>query len=225
MEAWFFGDATLNRLMASTPMPGVAAVTGYLYDADGTRVSKGSITGWSCNPATSGFTATNDYILGPGGEQVTEVGVGGAASSNSTDGTNTTGLTWQHTNVWAGGKLLATYDNDGLHFYLDDPLPGSPATGLRRWGGLGTRRAQTDYAGVLEQTCSSLPFGDALACSGGNLQAPPNTTSPAKNGIPNRAMTTSGQGTTQVQWGVSYRPTGARKKSLYRTQSWTIRRA
>jgi RHS repeat-associated protein len=50
--------------------------------------------------------------------------------------------------------LLATYDNTGkgLHFYLDDPL--------------GTRRVQTDYLGVLEQTCSSLPFGDDLTCSG-----------------------------------------------------------
>jgi len=34
---------------------------------------------------------------------------------------------------------------------LDDPL--------------GTRRAQTDYAGVLEQSCVSLPFGDALSCA------------------------------------------------------------
>ncbi|MFZ1086425.1 MAG: RHS repeat-associated core domain-containing protein, partial [Terracidiphilus sp.] len=69
-----------------------------------------------------------------------------------TGGTNavTMGLTWQHTNVWAGGKLLGTYDADGLHFYLDDPL--------------GTRRAQTDAAGVLEQTCVSLPYGDGLSC-------------------------------------------------------------
>jgi RHS repeat-associated protein len=61
--------------------------------------------------------------------------------------------TWNHTNVWAGGKLLATYDKTGagLHFYLDDPL--------------GTRRAQTDYAGVLEQTCASLPYGDSLNCA------------------------------------------------------------
>jgi len=44
-----------------------------------------------------------------------------------------------------------------LHFYLNDPL--------------GTRRAQTDYAGVLEQTCASLPFGDALNCTN-SLQFP-----------------------------------------------------
>ena len=83
----------------------------------------------------------NDYILGTSGEQVTEMGLD---SNNS--------LAWQHTNVYAAGKLLATYDQDGLHFYLDDPL--------------GTRRAQTDYAGLQEQTCRSLPFGDGLACTG-----------------------------------------------------------
>jgi RHS repeat-associated protein len=79
-------------------------------------------------------------VLGLGGEQVTEMGV------DTTAGSGTTTLAWQHTNVFAGGKLLGTYDKDGLHFYFDDPL--------------GTRRAQTDYAGHLEQTCQSLPYGD-----------------------------------------------------------------
>jgi len=68
-------------------------------------------------------------------------------------------LVWEHSNVWAAGKLIATYsqDNTGtqtqaslLHFYLDDPL--------------GTRRVQTDYAGVVEKTCQSLPFGDGETC-------------------------------------------------------------
>jgi RHS repeat-associated protein len=133
--------------VASTPIPGMTAMTGYLYDADGTRVAKGTITAWSCDPAVNGFQTTSDYILGPGGEQVTEM----AMDANNS-------MAWQHTNVYAGGSLIATYDNDGLHFYFNDPL--------------GTRRAQTDYAGVLEQTCSSLPYGDGLSCSGGNLQAP-----------------------------------------------------
>jgi hypothetical protein len=82
-------------------------------------------------------------LLGPGGEQVTELDGSGA---------------WQHTNFFAAGRLLATYNTNGQHFYFNDPL--------------GTRRAQTDYAEVLEQTCSSLPFGDAIACSGGNPNAP-----------------------------------------------------
>ena len=77
-------------------------MTGYLYDADGTRVAKGTITSWSCDPDTAGngFQTTADYILGPGGEQGTEISVsvsGGATSA-----------AWSHTNVYAAGKLLAT---------------------------------------------------------------------------------------------------------------------
>jgi RHS repeat-associated protein len=64
-------------------------------------------------------------------------------------------MAWQHTNVWAGSKPLATYDSNGLHFYLNDQL--------------GTRRVQTDYTGVPEQTCSSLPFGDSLSCTSSSL--------------------------------------------------------
>jgi RHS repeat-associated protein len=66
-------------------------------------------------------------------------------------------MAWSHTNVYAAGSLIATYDKDGLHFYLND------------W--LGNRRVQTDYAGVVEQTCTNLPFGDGLNC-GGSLVAP-----------------------------------------------------
>jgi RHS repeat-associated protein len=129
--------------VANTPVPGMTTMTGYIYDADGSRVAKGSITAWSCDPSINGFepNTEHDYILGPSGEQVTEM----AAGSN--------GMVWQHTNVWAGGKLIATYDTTGkgLHFHLNDPL--------------GTRRAQTDYAGNWEQNCLSLPYGDALTCS------------------------------------------------------------
>jgi RHS repeat-associated protein len=130
-------------------MPGMTAMTGYLYDAAGTRVAKGSISTWSCDPAANGFQTTNDYILGLSGEQLTEMGVDTRAGSNAST------LAWQHTNVWAGGKLLATYDADGLHFYLNDPL--------------GTRRVQTDYAGVIEQSCVSLPYGDGLNCTGSTI--------------------------------------------------------
>jgi len=134
--------------VASIPVPGVTVMTGYIYGADGTRVAKGRISIWSCDPSTSGFTATNDYILGLSSEQVTELG---------TD-PDSGGMEWQHTNVYAAGKLIATYDPDGVHFHLDDPL--------------GTRRVQTDLAGAVEQTYASLPFGDCpdgdtLSCTGG----------------------------------------------------------
>ena len=144
-------DAEGRICAVSSPNPlGGTIMTGYIYDAEGTRVSKGAIQAWSCNPTASGYITTSDYILGPGGEQFSEY--------TMTSGT----MTWLHTNVWADGRLIATYAQDDtiksgtttdsglVHFYFDDPL--------------GTRRAQTDYAGHLEQSCSSLPFGDSETC-------------------------------------------------------------
>lgn len=143
------GDGRICAV-ASSPIPGMTTMTGYIYDASGTRVAKGRISSWSCDPSQngSGFQTINDYVLGLNGEQVTEMGL------NTQTGGGSGTLTWQHTNVFAAGTLIGTYDNDGLHFYLNDVL--------------GTRRVQTDYAGVPEQNCSSLPFGDGLSC------APPN---------------------------------------------------
>lgn len=92
----------------------------------------------SCDITTNGFQPTAGYVVGPSGEQLTEV-----------DGSGN----WRHTNVYAGGKQIGTYDGNvsapTLHFYFDDPL--------------GTRRAQTNSSGVLEATYQSLPFGDGLA--------------------------------------------------------------
>src|ERR1035438_2742656 len=113
------GDGRICAV-ASTPVLGMTAMTGYLYDAGGTRVAKGSITTWSCDPSARGFKTINDYVLGPSGEQVTEMGMD----------TNSNTPVWQHANAWVGGKLLATYYNNdgmsssrpvGLHFYLTDP--------------------------------------------------------------------------------------------------------
>ena len=47
----------------------------YIYDADGVRVAKGTANWGSCDPSVNGFQASTDYVLGPGGEQVTEVTV------------------------------------------------------------------------------------------------------------------------------------------------------
>jgi RHS repeat-associated protein len=117
------------------------SMTGYVYGADGTRVAKGSITSWSCDPNVNGFTTSSDYILGPSNQQITEL------RASSTPNV----MIWHHTNIWLGGNLLGTYDEFGTHFYFDDPL--------------GTRRAQTDSQGVLEQTCQSLPYGDGETCA------------------------------------------------------------
>jgi hypothetical protein len=128
---------------------------GYLYDADGTRISKGSVTPSpqpdstlsnyqpiSCDPTQNGFQFTDNYVLGLGGEELTQM-----------DGSGQ----WQRTNVYAAGKLLATYDlansQPALHFHLSDPL--------------GTRRMQlsgmSSNLGQPEKDFYSLPFGDGFA--------------------------------------------------------------
>jgi RHS repeat-associated protein len=106
---------------------------GYQYDAAGNRIAKGSLTSMSCDITANGFSQTTGFVVDAGGQQLTEV-----------DGSGN----WQHTNVYAGGKQIGTYDSQGLHIYLDDPL--------------GTRRAQVSDAGVLESTYQSLPYGDGF---------------------------------------------------------------
>ncbi len=132
-------------------------MTGYVYDAEGNRVAKGTITSWSCNPSVNGLTTAGnetDYVLGPGGEQVTELAQDANGSMN-----------WQRTYVYAGGALIATYG--------PVPNPTYPTSGpqtlyqpsFRFTDWLGTMRATTDSTGVLQGTCTGLPFGDGMDCS------------------------------------------------------------
>jgi len=105
----------------------------YIYDAEGRRVAK----------LGAGGTVTASYVLGLGGEQVSELNGAGQ---------------WVHSNVFAGGKLLATYAGPGdtsalgYHYHLTD------------W--LGTQRMQTNVNGNEEERCYSYPFGDGLNCTG-----------------------------------------------------------
>jgi RHS repeat-associated protein len=109
----------------------------YLYDAEGRRVAKGtSLSGNVCE------NLTNIYVLGAGGEQLSEY-----------DGSGN----WKHTNVYGAGRLLATYDAAGTHFHLTD------------W--LGTMRAQVSSNGVVDETCIDMPFGDDQNCSGPGVDA------------------------------------------------------
>jgi len=115
-------------------------MTGYIYDAEGNRVAKGTITTMSCDPSVNGFTTQANYVRDQAGHQLSEFAPGQGGT-----------MVWQHTNVYANGELIATEDSTEAHFYLND------------W--LGTRRVQTDYEGaVKEQTCSSLPYGDGESC-------------------------------------------------------------
>jgi RHS repeat-associated protein len=136
--------------VSSTPAPGFTTMTGYVYDADGNRVAKGTITSMSCDPSVNGIATANnetDYILGPGGEQVTELAQDANGSMN-----------WQRSYVYAGG-LIATYDPNP-----DNPSQPLPSFRLTDW--LGTMRATTDSYGVAQGTCTGLPFGDGVTCSG-----------------------------------------------------------
>ena len=90
---------------------------------------------------TNGFQITKRYVLGPGGEQVTEYAVSGGTS------------TWVHTNVFAAGQLLATYSGTDTYFALND------------W--LGTKRAEVSAGGCFS-TFSSMPFGNGLTAATGN---------------------------------------------------------
>ena len=119
------------------PTPGTWSMTGYIYDAVGNRVAKGTITSMSCDPTANGFTFTENYVLGPSGEELSMF-----------DGGNN----WQRTNVYADSKLVGTYDTGGLHFHLEDPL--------------GTRRMQLsgnpNQVGLPETDIQSWPYGDQL---------------------------------------------------------------
>ena len=151
-------DAEGRICAFSTPNGmGGSIVVGYLYDADGTRVAKGTIHSvlvngvatLSCDLTQNGFTLTESYVLGPGGVELTMLDGSGA---------------WQRTNVYGGSGQLATYDiaanpahtstnglpatAPALHFQLSDPL--------------GSRRMQTNADGQPETDIQSLPFGDGL---------------------------------------------------------------
>jgi RHS repeat-associated protein len=113
----------------------VGVLTGYLYDAAGTRVAKGSLATFSCNFAPTNFTPATSWVLGPGGEQVTEYAVSGGASA------------WAHTNAFSAGQLQATYHDTGTYLYLGD------------W--LGTKRVEVGASDCIS-AYTGLPFGDGL---------------------------------------------------------------
>ena len=128
--------------VGNAPMSGGVFMTQYIYDAEGRRVAKGTINKLSCDTTKNGFVQTNSYVLGQSGEQITEMTVNNGTS------------TWQHSNVYAAGQLLATYDpiGSGLHFHIADPL--------------GNRRVQVSSLGTVDLICANLPFGDNLSCAG-----------------------------------------------------------
>jgi RNA polymerase sigma factor (sigma-70 family) len=118
---------------------------GETNDAEGARIAKGTLsaapasyTATCAPPLGSGFTITARYLVDLGGNQVTEL-------------SEQSGEVWKHSNVFSAARLTATYDTSGLHYSLADPL--------------GTKRVQANISGQIEESCISLPFGDALNCT------------------------------------------------------------
>jgi RHS repeat-associated protein len=97
----------------------------YAYDALGRRVEKTTSAG------------SVYYLYDLAGNVVTELSATGG---------------WNRTEIYAGGKHVATYSNSTTYFDHVD------------W--LGTERARTDAQGGMTETCTSLAFGDDLSCSG-----------------------------------------------------------
>ena len=147
---YYFAYDAESRLCAVYDSVLTGNITQYLYDAEGHRIAKGHPAQPTVTPVcTSGgsdFIPAEKYIVGQNGEQITQL-----------DGSDK----WQHTNVYSGSQLIATYDQNGseqlLHFNITDPL--------------GTKRIQTTATGSRELTCSSLPFGDGPQCVGTGEEA------------------------------------------------------
>jgi RHS repeat-associated protein len=148
-EYWYDAEGQLCAVQSQRYTG--AAVIQYIYDAEGARIGKGTLasapssyTATCAPPLASGFTLTEWYLVDLGGDQVTELSEQGLPTPQTEK--------WQHSNVWAGGKLTATYDynygHGGIHFELADPL--------------GTKRVQANALGQIDEQCTSLPFGNDI---------------------------------------------------------------
>lgn len=113
-------------------------MVGYLYDAEGQRVAKGTITSPSCDPIQSSFNMTEEIFSVHDGSQTVHF-----------DGQGT----WLRNDLYVSGQLIATYANDGkdVHYHMTD------------W--LGIKRLTTASDGTPEMKCENGAFGDSLTCS------------------------------------------------------------
>jgi RHS repeat-associated protein len=161
---WYDAEGQLCAVQ-SQAVAGLPVIQ-YVYDAEGARIAKGTLSaapavGATCAPPFSaGFTLTTRYLVDLGGGQVTEL--------NTQNGTASVPLGWAHSNVFSAARLTATYDTKGLHYALADPL--------------GTKRVQANTTGIVEEWYVSLPYGDALtpipnpACTAANYCYPEDAT-------------------------------------------------
>jgi len=143
----------------------IAGVTGMGYDAAGDLTSDGSHTyaydaEGRIAQVDGGSTAT--YVYDAEGRRVRKT-TGGTSvdflydlAGHEITQLNPTG-SWTRGEVYSGGRHLATYSGGtgGSTYFIHAD-----------W--LGTERARTTAASTPYETCTSLPFGDWLTCSGGD---------------------------------------------------------
>ncbi len=124
----------------------------YYYDAENRIIQVGGTKG-TCSTATACYThdaegrraqktlgaSTVDYLYDLAGKQVAEVSSSG---------------TWNRGEVYGGNRHLATYTGGA-----------SGATYFNTGDWLGTERMRTSLTAITE-TCTSMPFGDDLTCTG-----------------------------------------------------------
>ena len=116
----------------------------FTWDAEGRliQVNQGSTV-----VATYSYDAEGRRVHGPNGEYVYD------AAGNMITQLGLNGV-WNFGEIYAAGRHLATYSNGTTNFFHAD------------W--LGTKRVVTALNGTSSQTCTGLPFGDGVSCTGTN---------------------------------------------------------
>jgi len=122
----------------------------YFYDAENRIIQVDGTLG-TCSTATACYvynaegqrvrkttgSTSVDFLYDLGGNEITQISSGGI---------------WQRGEVYAGSRHLANYSNGTTYFVHAD------------W--LGTERVRSTRSGLTFETCTGLPFGDALTCVG-----------------------------------------------------------
>lgn len=137
---------------------------GYSYSASGNVLNDGTTT-YTYDAenriltATNSISGTSTYVYDANGRRIQKTTSAGTVNfiydmaGHEMVEVNASGG-WSREEIYLGGQHLATYSGGPT---------GTTIFNHADW--LGTERARSDYQGSLYETCTSLPFGDALTCT------------------------------------------------------------